>query len=117
MQSCSECGGKLSLLGLLYKHIYPQYLCSKCHTQYLEVPTFGGKTLIISRESKEAIDYCIRENEEVLRILAKGDGHPREEHCRLCGGKGWVWHKLSRNWYPCADCNDSLKIPKPKDKQ
>lgn len=78
MKNCPECGIELSLLGLLYKHKYPQYLCSKCHTHYLKVPTFGGKTLIISRESKEAIDYVIKENEEVLRMLADSDGHPRE---------------------------------------
>jgi len=79
MKKCPECNVRLSLLGLLYKHKYPQYLCFKCHTHYLEVPTFNGKTLIISRESKEAIDYVIKENGEVLRMLADGDGHPRED--------------------------------------
>lgn len=115
MKKCPKCNTELAELGLLYKHEFPQYICSKCHTHYLEVPTFDGKTIIISQESKEMIDSVIKENEEVLRMLANGDGHPREEHSCLCGRKGWMWHKLSRKWYPCADCNDDGHLPEPKD--
>lgn len=116
MKKCPQCKIELSLLGLLYKKKYPQYLCSKCKTQYLEVPTFGRKTLIISRESKEMIDYVIEENKEILQMLADGDGHPRKEHCSLCSGKGWIWNRPTRKWYSCTDCNDDNHIPEPREK-
>jgi len=76
---CPKCKTELSLLGILYKRKYPHYLCPKCHIDYLEVPTFGGKTLIVSREFHEAVKYIIEQNRELLQMLSDHDGHPREE--------------------------------------
>ncbi|MFX0084212.1 MAG: hypothetical protein ACFFAU_00960 [Candidatus Hodarchaeota archaeon] len=113
MKQCPKCKTELSLLGLLYKGKYPHYVCSKCNIDYLEVPTFGGKTIIVGREFHETVIKVIEENREVLKMLAEYDGHPREDKC-ICGDMGWIYSWKFHRWIACADCNDDEHIPKPK---